>query len=164
MVVVYNTDPTKMKKRLIIILTLILMTGCMNKKEKLIEKIHSFGYPENEIVVSLDDFFDGNNDPASIGPNIHTDQPSPQEFYQKLSELKNSEKVEEILIRIQDVEDLDWPFTDTVYVISKLSLQELKSQLTDLQPDEIYEEWMYGKPINAPEIKDGYSISSVWWD
>ncbi|MEM1337347.1 MAG: hypothetical protein AAF634_10345 [Bacteroidota bacterium] len=136
----------------------------MNKKEKLIEKIYALGYPENEIAVSLEDFFDGNNDAASIGPNIHTDPPSPQEFYQQLSELKKSEKVDEILIRIQDVEDLDWPFTDTVYIVSKLSMEELKLTLTALQPDEIYEEWMYGKPINVPEIKDGFSIYSVWWD
>lgn len=136
----------------------------MNKKEKLVEKIYSIGYPENEIVVSLEDFFDGNNDRASIRPNIHIDQPSPQEFYQKLSELKKSEKVEDILIRIQDVEDLDWPFTDTVYIISELTMEELKAKLTDLKPDEIYEEWMYGKPINTPEIKSEFSIFSVWWD
>lgn len=140
------------------------MTGCMNKKEKLVEKIYSTGYPENEIAVTLEDFFDGNNDRASIGPNIHIDQPSPQEFYQKLSELKKSEKVEDILVRIQDVEDLDWPFTDTVYIISELTIEELKTKLTDLKPDEIYKEWMYGKPINAPEIKNGFSIFSVWWD
>lgn len=136
----------------------------MNKKEKLVEKIYAIGFPKNEIVVSLEDFFDGNNDRASIGPNIHIDQPSPQEFYQKLSELEKSEKVADILIRIQDVEDLDWPFTDTVYIISELSMEGLKARLTDLQPDEIYEKWMYGKPINAPEIKDGFSIYSVWWD
>lgn len=140
------------------------MTGCKSRKEKLVEKINSLGYPDNEIVVSLKDFFDGNNDRASIGPNIHVDQPSPQEFYKKLTELENSEMVERILVRIQDVEDLDWPFTDTVYVISKLSLEEIKSKLTDLQPDEIHEEWMYGKPINAPDLKNGYKIYSVWWD
>lgn len=136
----------------------------MNKKEKLIEKIHLIGYPENEIVVSLEDFFNGNNDQGSIGPNIHIDQPSPQEFYRHLLELKKSESVRDILIRIQDIDDSDWPFTDTVYVISKLSTGELKSKLTDLQPDEIYEEWMYGKPINAPQIEDGFSIHSIWWD
>ncbi|WP_298338399.1 hypothetical protein [uncultured Algibacter sp.] len=159
-----NVDQTTMKNKLTIIIISILITGCVNKKEKLVDKIYSIGYPKNEIVVSLEDFFDGNNDRASIGPNIHIDQPSPQEFYQYFSELKKSEKVDDILIRIQDVEDLDWPFTDTVYIISELSTEELKSKLTDLKPDEIYDEWMYGKPINAPEIKDGFSIFSVWWD
>ena len=159
-----NVDQTTMKNKLTILIVSILITGCVNKKEKLVEKIYSIGYPDNEIVVSLEDFFDGNNVRASIGPNIHIDQPSPQEFYQKLAELKKSEKVEDILIRIQDVEDLDWPFTDTVYIISELAMEELKAKLTDLKPDEIYEEWMYGKPINAPEIKNGFSIFSVWWD
>ena len=154
-----------MRKKLTIILALIIMTGCVNKKEKLIKKIYSFGYPENEIVVSLEEFFNGNNDHNSIGPNIHIwDKPTLQDFYYILSELKNSDNVEDILIRIQDLEDLDWPYTDTVYIISKLSIEELKLKLTDLQPDEIYEKWMYGKPINAPEIKSGYSIFSVWWD
>lgn len=136
----------------------------MSKKDRLVHKIFSTGYPANEIVVSLEDFFNGNNDRASIGPNIHIDQPSPQEFYQKLSELKRSLKVEDVLIRIQDVEELDWPFSDTVYIITKFSKEELFKELIELKPDEIYEEWMYGKPINAPEIKKGYSIFSIWWD
>ena len=154
-----------MRKKLTILFLMISITGCMNKKEKLVEKIYALGYPENEIVVSLEDFFEGNNDQESIAPHIFdAERTSPQIFYRKLSELKNLDQVDDVFVRIQDVEDSDWPFTDTVYIISKLSVEEIRSKLTDLHPDEIYEEWMYGQPINAPEVKDGFSIFSVWWD
>jgi hypothetical protein len=136
----------------------------MDKKTSLTRKIKSLGFPDKEIVVTLDDFFEGNSDPGSIGPNIYPDQPLPKEFYKKLSDLKGSDKVVDVLVRISDVEDLDWPYTDTIYIITNLTSEELKVILKDLYPDEIYDDWMYGKPVNAPTIEEGMKVYSVWWD
>ena len=136
----------------------------MDKKTNLTAKIKALGFPGKEIAVTVDDFFEGNAEPGSIGPNIYPSQPSPKEFHDKLNDLKNTDKVVDILVRIADVEDLGWPYTDTVYFITDMTKEELAANLMDLFPDEIYDDWMYGKPVNAPAIKEGMKVYSVWWD
>jgi hypothetical protein len=151
--------------KILLQIILILFTfSCVNKKERIFKKIESLGFPDKEIVVSLDDFFDGNDDYASIGPNIYENQPSPQEFYDTFKELIVSKDADEILVRISDVEGLDWPFTDVVYIISSQPLDDIKEKVTHLQPDEIYDGWMYGKPVNAGDVPSGKKVYSLWWD
>ncbi len=55
----------------------------MNRKEKLYKKIESLGYLDNEILVTIEDFFEGNNDYASIGVNLYPHQPFPSDFHSK---------------------------------------------------------------------------------
>ncbi len=136
----------------------------MSKKDKLFEKIESLGYPENEILVTLDDFFEGNNDSASIGVNIYPHQPPPSYFYSKFKEISQLDSVDNIYVRIADTEDGNWAYTDVVYIITTLAKVDLQQLLTDLQPDEIYEDWMYDKPINAPELTNNFKVYSIWWD
>ena len=155
-----------MGKKVNILFIVILIIACTSKKDELLNKIRSLGYPDNEIVVSLDDFFLGNENTNSIGRGIHWfDKPSLESFHLILSELKKSEKVDDILVRIRDVENLDWPSSDTIYIISKFSKEELRSELNNwLYPDKVYKGWVYGKPINAPKVKDGFSVYSILWD
>jgi hypothetical protein len=136
----------------------------MTRKDDLIQKIKALGFPESEVVVSVEDFFEGNEDYGSIGCNIYPNQPSPADFYKKFKELKQNKSVGDILIRIVDIEDGDWPFTDAVYIISNLNVEQIKELVKDLTPDEVYEDWMYKKPINAPEIKPDMKVFSIWWD
>lgn len=161
----HTTKRKKMKvNSLVVIFGLLLMSfSCMTNKEKLIEKINSLGFPGNEIVVTIDEFFEGNNDPGSIGVNIYPNQPTPNDFYNKFKELKALNTIDDIYVRISDLEG-EWPYTDTVYVITTLNKDELAKLLSPLQPDEIYKGWMYKKPINAPKVLKGFSVYSVWWD
>jgi hypothetical protein len=136
----------------------------MSKKDKLFEKIESLGYPGNEILVTLEDFFEGNDDYGSIGVNLYPNQPSPSEFYSKFKEIRQLDSVDNIYVRIADTEDGDWAYTDAVYIVTTLSIPDLQKLLTDLQPDEIYEGWMYDTPVNAPITPIGFQVLSVWWD
>ena len=136
----------------------------MSKKDKLFEKIESLGYPDNEILVMLEDFFEGNNDYGSIGVNLYPNQPSPSDFYSKFKEIRQLDSVDNIYVRIADTVDGDWAYTDAVYIVTTLSIPDLQKLLTDLQPDEIYEDWMYGKPINAPDLTNDFKVYSAWWD
>ena len=148
-----------------IFIILLLQISCMDKRANLIKKVKNLGFPDNEIVVTLEDFFDGNSEEGSIGPNIYPNQPSPEEFYNELNALKSSGTVDDIYVRIADIEDPPgWPYTDAIYIISDLSKDKLSNKLKKLYPDEIYEGWMYGKPVNSPIIKTGLKVYSVWWD
>ena len=100
-----------------------------------------------------------------IGVNIYPDNPGPEKFYLILKELISSKKATEIFVRISDIDEPEeWFFSDTIYITTKLSLDELRESLEALKPDEIYEDWMYGKPANIGEIESGSKIYSVFWD
>jgi hypothetical protein len=134
-------------------------------KSALLTKLERFNLLDNEVVLTLHDFFEGNDDYGSIGVNIYPDQPSPQTFYNTFKSLLAEKKANEILVRVADTgEPDDWFYTDTVYVIGTVTMEELKTSLSHLQFDEIYEEWMYGAPANAPEIQGENKVFSVWWD
>lgn len=136
----------------------------MERKTEILNKIKGEGYPGKEVVVSLEEFFDGNEDDGSIGANLYPDQPSLKNFYDTFKGMVSSGEVESIFVRIADAEDSDWFYTDTVYVIGNITLKEVKEMLKELKPDEIYSGWMYGMPVNLQNVKIDMPVYSVWWD
>src|SRR5688500_15349378 len=101
----------------------------MTDREKLIAKIEAQNPPDElpEIVVSLEDFFTGNNDRGSIGANLGPNQPPIAEFYRALREIRAKPEVQDVLVRIYDYDDpTSWPYTDTVYIISSAPLPTIK--------------------------------------
>ena len=136
----------------------------MDKRTELLNKILQNGFPDKEVVVSVEEFFDGNDDIGSIGCNIYPDPPSLQTFYETFTRLKAIDKIENIFVRIADIEDSDWFYTDTVFVIGDITISELKEMFKDLRPDEIYSGWMYGLPANLNGEKIDKKIHSVLWD
>jgi hypothetical protein len=135
-----------------------------NKRTLLLKKIKKAGFPAKNIYVSIEDFFDGNEDVGSIGANIYPDPPSLQKFYSTLTEIKNTSKTQNLLIRIADIEDSEWFYSDTIYISGDYSLAEIKKMFKPLKPDEVYEGMMYDQPSNIPQISSGSKAYSVWWD
>ena len=139
----------------------------MTDRDKLIAKIKAQTHPSElrEIVVSLDDFFTGNSDPGSIGVNLGPDQRAIAEFHRVLRDIREKQNVQDVLVRIYEYDDpASWPYTDTVYIITSAPLTTVQEWVKPLLPDEVYAEWMYGKPPAAPEVQSGMTPYSVWWD
>jgi len=135
-----------------------------DKRTLLLDKINKAGYPEKEVFVSVADFFDGNNDIGSIGANIYPDPPSLLQFCETLLAIESNEKTNLILIRIADIEDSEWFYSDMVFINGHYSMPEIKKLFKSLKSDEIYEGLMYDeKPNNIPDKGNGKSYS-VWWD
>jgi hypothetical protein len=134
----------------------------MDKKAKILTEIEKAGFPEKEVAVSMDDFFEENNDPASIGVNLYPHQPTPQDFYDVFKKIKASDKTENIFVRISDAEEGQWFYSDAVYIVGNWTSDEIKEMVKDLKPDEIYEGWMYGKPVNISQTNN--KVLSLWWD
>ena len=135
-------------------------------KNKLIElqkKVHKLNYKEKEVAVSLSDFFEENKELGSIGCNLE-DVLEPRFFYNCLKKLEQKPDVESILIRITDMEEGEWPFSDTIYVISSMNTEQLYKELESLEPTEINNEWMYGLPETESPIRKGKYVHSIWWD
>jgi hypothetical protein len=131
---------------------------------ELLKKISELGFQANEIAVPLKLYFEGNSVVGSIVPNAYPDPVDPRDLYKDLSALMETGTVQDILVRICDVEGEDWPYTDSIYILTSMSAAELSERLSKYAPDEIQEGWMYGEPRGVPELKDNYKAFTVWWD
>jgi hypothetical protein len=113
----------------------------MTPRDRLLARvgdINDFSRPRP--LVTLEEFFEGNNDPASIGYNL-PDPPEPKEFYNLLADIRKRPGVADVRIEVQDLEDPDgWPSTDTIWVITTETPQEVRSWFPKrFSPDEVIE-------------------------
>jgi hypothetical protein len=140
------------------------LAGATTKRNTLLEKIKISGFPKNEVFVSIEDFFDGNADEGSIGVNIYPNPPSLKTFYNTLKRVEKSAQTENVLVRIADIDDTEWFYTDTVYISGRYSLDEVREIFKPIKPDEIYEGMIYSKTSNIPQLNIGCKGYCVWWD
>ena len=179
----------------VIVVSVCLLSGCRGKKaeqteaaanfdtaarERLIEKIaEQFGtvaefqhfleagcaIGERRPAVSLEDFFEGNTDYGSIGCNL-TPMLGPARFYSTLKGIRDRDDVQDVLVEISMIEDDSmWPFSESIWIISSASQQEVWKWMQPLKPDEIWEGWGdAGKPRAAPDPQPGMKVYGLWWD
>lgn len=135
-------------------------------KDKLIKKIYEQGYPDAQTapLVSLEEFFEGNEDEGSIGCNL-MDHPGIDTFYSVLFEIKSKPSVQDVLVEIMEVEVGEyWPFSERIYILSSANPEEIEEWVKTLEPDEIEEGYMFGNPPIAPELYPNHKVFGVWWD
>ena len=147
----------------------------MNARAALTGKIKQQGNPNDTnslpILVSLEDFFEGNGDSGSIGPNLNP-QPGPKKFYTVLQEVRRRKDVQDVLIRIRMVESEDmWPFSDTVYILTSAPTAEVASWLKALNPSEVYDNSVKHLTPDWPsrlafprDLRPGMRVVYAWWD
>ncbi len=126
---------------------------------------HQDGDPSRCCLVTLEEFFIGNSDYGSIGPNIEK-RLGPETFYSVLKTIRQESSVQDIFIGISEVvEDRkSWPFADRVHVIASASIEVVAGWLNPLQPDELVEGWGSYEPTNMPEKKVSYHLYTALWD
>jgi hypothetical protein len=103
--------------------------------------------------VSLELFFDGNDDLGSIGCNL-IEHPGIGTFARVLRAVRVRSDVEDVLVAISEVmPDGEWPFSHTVYVLTEAPVGDVAEWTADLEPDEVDEdEW------------NGRHAVVLWWD
>ena len=131
------------------------------KRNALVENLSSEHEPQ---LVPIDVFFDGNDDLGSIGCNL-LDHPGIEAFRATFARLSEREDVDAVFAQIAEVDPGDdcWPFSDTVFVVGTIAAEDLASDLSALEPDEIGE----AEDFDAPEAlltKSGKPVLAVWWD
>ncbi|MGG3889013.1 hypothetical protein [Metabacillus fastidiosus] len=62
-----------------------------------------------------------------------------------------------------EIED-DLIFSERVYILADSNISEITEWVELLQPTEIDEGYIFGKPPLAPELRADYQVFSVWWD
>ncbi|MBW3636048.1 MAG: hypothetical protein KY445_06225 [Armatimonadetes bacterium] len=118
-------------------------------------------------VVSLDDFFKGNEDYGSIGCNL-TPAIGPQIFYEQLKALRSRPDVQDILVQISntnedDPDSLMWPFSDQIYILTSASGEEVAKWLAPLRPDEVEPAHINAR-VRTSDLESDVEIYRAWWD
>jgi hypothetical protein len=141
----------------------------LNRRHELIKRIKEQGLPtanKQRPVVSLEEFFIGNDDLGSIGCNL-ADHPGIQKFYNILKAIREKHEVQDVLIEIHEVEESDesmWPFSERVYILTHCTREQVKKWVSELEPDEITEGYGGGVPPAAPQLEAKVTAYAVWWD
>lgn len=118
-------------------------------------------------LITLEEFFEGNDDYGSIGYNFYPDQPAPVEFYNLFRRIRSRPDVADVRIQVSQHEVADeWPSCDTVWFITRASPAEVLGWLGErFRPDEVLDGWsamwMTVEPYVVPP---GLRPIGVWWD
>ncbi|MEO0469333.1 MAG: hypothetical protein AAF206_06930 [Bacteroidota bacterium] len=145
----------------------------LEKRERLIEKYDLMNFYEQEapVLVSVDEFFEGNHDPSSIGSNL-LEPPAIEDFYHTLKALSRQKEVQKVFVQINDVpigdgrslRDDAWFYSNTILIMGNMAQESVKQELANLQPDEVE----YLTESECPEALRPYvekgQIIYVWWD
>src|SRR5262245_46292997 len=93
--------------------------------------------PEPQIV-SVERFFDGNDDLGSIGCNL-IEHPGVDAFRDVLTGLLRRPDVQAVYAQISEIDPGEdcWPFANTVLVVGAIPADELRSAVSTLEPDEV---------------------------
>jgi hypothetical protein len=131
------------------------------KRKALIAELSKQPEPQ---IVSVDRFFDGNDDLGSIGCNL-IEHPGVDTFREVLTGLLRRSDVEGVYARIAELDPGEgcWPFTDVIYVVGTISVETLRSVVDKLQPDDVGPPEAYGVPSLIAE-KHIAPVLIVWWD
>jgi hypothetical protein len=119
--------------------------------------------PEPQIV-SIERFFDGNDDLGSIGCNL-MEHPGIATFRDVLTGLLRRPDVEAVYAQVAELDPGDgcWPFTDTIFIVGTISPDELRNLLGSLEPDVVSS----GEPFGTPTLikqKHQAPVLTAWWD
>jgi hypothetical protein len=138
--------------------------------QRLNEEIERLGGADAYPAVSLALFFDGNDDPASIGPNLDP-HPGIRTFERVLEDIRHRPEVSDVIVQIDEVIEGEWPYAPGVYVITTAAPEEVHEWTVELQPDEYVDEesqigpWLgRGKPPGASDVPDGHRVVTLFWD
>jgi hypothetical protein len=89
--------------------------------------------------ISIDLFFDGNDDPGSIGWDL-PEHPGIDTFRELLTGLLRRSDVQAVYARIVELDPGEydcWPSADFIFVVGTISPDELQKILDPLKPEEV---------------------------
>lgn len=129
-------------------------------RRNLMKKVKDQGGSKKKVRVSLEDFFEGNNDITSIGRNME-EHPGLKVFSKTLFNLRKNKDVENVFVEIDDIKMGSWPSSNMVYITTCLRYEYVKNFLKALEYDEFFTSADDITQLDAPE---GYTTIAVWWN
>lgn len=139
----------------------------LNALERITERVNRLGHPDERDtprpLLSVDEFFDGNDEVGSIGCNL-VDPPSPEVFHKLFRDIAARSDVADIRVQVTAFDMPEWPFTDTVYIMTTCSAAEVMSWFPEaLRPDETWRGFV-DQAYEPYEVPTGFHPVACWWD
>lgn len=133
------------------------------------------GYDEPLPLVSLEDFFQGNDDPESIAVNLLSPDPRLDAhprlpfLYDVLKRIRARPDVQDVLVEVFEVETAladegAWPFAEKVFFFTSASPEEIERWAAELKTDGAIRGYPSGPKANAPALNPGHEVWFVVWD
>ncbi len=140
----------------------------MNPTERITERVTRNGHPDADgtptPLLTLPEFFDGNTVDGSIGCNL-TPIPTPAEFRDVLEPVLARDDVADVRVQITMFDEPEWPFSDTVYVLTSASLDDVQGWFPEgLEPGDVREGWDDDMSFEPVEVPSGTRPVACWWD
>lgn len=115
-------------------------------------------------LLTLEEFFSGNNVAGSICCNVDP-MPRPSEVFSALLAIRARPDVSDVRIAITMFDDPEWPFSDTAWVLTNATEDEVCSWFPrEFRPDECGTGWTPGSSFEPCPMPDGTVAISCWWD
>jgi hypothetical protein len=115
-------------------------------------------------LLTLDEFFEGNEVIGSIGCNL-TPTPEPAKFYDLFKRIAARPDVADVRVQVTMFDDSDWPFSDTVWVITRAGSEEVAGWFDEaVRPDECWSGWTEGVAFEPCPVPPGMRPIACWWD
>ena len=133
------------------------------KRDQLVARLNAGG-EENLPLLTLEEFFEGNDDRGSIWCNV--DAPEMTEIFGILRTIREREDVSDVRVMLTQFDGMEdeWPFSDTIFIIGRISPEEVATAIgPSCAPDtcEISPDFFVGESVAVP---DAQHIVYCWWD
>ena len=140
----------------------------MTPLERITERISRHGDVNDAAttrpLLTLAEFFEGNDVDGSIGCNLNP-PPTPAEFYRLLKGIVARPDVADVRVQITMFDVPEWPFSDTVWVITSVSPEEVSEWFEEaVRPDECFVGWQEGVAVEPFNVPTGMRPVACWWD
>lgn len=114
-------------------------------------------------MLTLEEFFENNDSISSIWVNC-TPTPSASAACEILKEIRDRRDVVDVLIQVTMFDDPDWPYSDTVWVITTASADDVLGWFEEyIAPDECTEGWD-DAPREPVDVPPAFQPVRCWWD
>jgi hypothetical protein len=140
----------------------------MTPLERISERVSRDGNPNlsdtPRPILSLAEFFEGNNVQGSIGCNLDA-QPSPAQIHQRLKEIAGRSNVADVRVVVTQFDDPSWPFSDTIWVVTDAEPDEVTTWFgEDMHLDACFAGWYEDTPTEPYSVPQGMKIVVCQWD
>jgi len=140
----------------------------MDALERITARVCRLGHPDERgtptPLLTIEEFFEGNEHVGSIGCNLES-EPAPSRFYEMFKRIAARPDVKDIRIQITMFDDPEWPFSDTVYIMTTSAPEEVAGWIDeDLKPDEVGEGFVSGQQYEPYTVPSGTRVVCCWWD
>ena len=118
--------------------------------------------------VSIEDFFDDNDDADSIAVNLEP-HPGLAALRAELLAIRAEFDVADVVLEIHDIEDAleeesCWPYAGRVYVATSKPRNEVEVMAARLGADGVFEGFAADAPEFAARIPAGHRVWGITWD